>query len=60
MKEALDKSAEAITTAIYASFELSTQKSTMSRKGELWWNEECRTALQKMRQTQKYLALDRR
>ena len=31
----------------------------MSRKGEPWWDEECRTFLQKMRQRQKYQTFDR-
>lgn len=57
--KALDKNAEIITTAIFSSLELSTQKSSMSRKGKPWWNEECCTFLQKMHQTQKYQAFDR-
>lgn len=57
-QKALEKSAKIITITIYASFELKTQKSTISRKRKLWWNEECFVPLQKMRQTQKYQALD--
>lgn len=57
--KALDKSAKIITTAIFSSLELSTQKSSLSRKGEPWWDEECRTSLQKMCQTQKYQTFDR-
>lgn len=59
IKQVLDKSAEVITKAIYPSLELSTERSKMSGKGEPWWNEDCRTCLQKMRKTQKHLALDK-
>ncbi len=47
----LDKNAKIITIAIFSSLELSTQKSSISRKKESWWDEECRTSLQKMRHT---------
>ncbi len=56
--KALDKNAKMITIAIFPSLKLSKQKSSMSKKGESWWNEDCRTSLQKMRQTQKYQTSD--
>lgn len=59
IRQALDESAETIIKAIYSSLELSTERSKGCGKGEPWWNEDCRNSLHKMRQTQRYLALDK-
>lgn len=55
----LDKSTEAISKAIYISFKLSTERLKMSGKKKPWQNENYWTCLQKIRKTQKYLALDK-
>lgn len=59
VKRDLDESAETITKAIYSSLQLSMERSKGCGKGEPWWNEDCRSSLDKMRQTQRYLALNK-